>query len=280
MTTVAPNTYAQTGTIGSNVYKPSSPGAVVTQTVITTQPTGTVHRAENKGLAIFSTIMSVLAGCGMWIGAVLVIIAMGLLLGDFFANYRAVGGLLIAAFSLWFLSSFCLWAPSFSGFGKTTRSGYHIANFFAKLLEICAFALFLAGAACLLSDFLYPRYAGPILWIIAGSLWLGALLIRDMGVRFDAMNTYKNYPAATTDTTDKWYRLHVSSIWSNSLANDLYLIAATLFLLGAIMFVCSNTNAGIESYTSREFQVAGAIMWIVGASLILLASIAQCIARR
>ena len=186
------------------------------------------------------------------------------------------------------------WIPNFGGFAKRTgvngtRSGYHIFNIFANLLAVLAFALFIVGAALWLSTFANPRYGGEIVWIVAGGLWLISMIVRDFGLRYDAMNTYKGYPVLPTtvnnqqDTTAKRaLGAHISSIWSNALATDGYLIASTLFLLGAIMFAVRGRNYEQDTtgYTSRQFETAAAVLWLVGSCIVFFAAIAHCVARR
>jgi len=162
-----------------------------------------------------------------------------------------------------------------------------IFNFFANILSLIGFALMIAGAACWLSAYYSPRYAGEILWIIGSSFWLASLILRDMGIRYDAMNTYKAYPILPTQNANnvdssvkRGLADHLSSVWSNSLATDLYIIAATLFLLGSIMFDVRGRNIGYNEYTSNQFQIAAGCLWIVGACIVFFASILHCVARR
>ena len=271
---------------GGNAFNKPVPGeAVITQTTVTTQAApAVVHTTANKGFGIFSTIFGIIAGLGMWLGSVLILTAMALLLRDVNYYYRDIGGLLVAGFSLWFLASLFSWIPNFCGFGRTTRSGYHIFNFFANMIGLVAFATFIAGAACWLAVSGQARYAGEILWIIASGLWLGSILLRDMGLRFDGMTTYKNYPVlpntVADSTTKKSLGAHISSIWTNALATDLYLVASVLFLIGSIMFFCRGRNSGIDAYTSNQFQIAAGVMWIVGAGIVFFAALLHCVARR
>jgi len=277
-------------TTAQNVYNPTAltkpvPGeAVITQTVITQQP-AVAAAPVNKGYEIISGIFSVLAGVGMWLGSVLILTAMALTLRDSGRYYNDIGGLLVAGFALWFLASFTSWLGNFSGFAPSTFTGYHAFNFFfSTWFGWMGFALFLAGAACWLSEFENPRAAGEILWVIAGSLWLGSMLLRDMGVRYDTMNTYKKYPYQdpniATDPNRTYKAAHISSIWSNALATDMYLVASVLFLIGSIMFLVRGRNFDINLYTSGQFQTAGAIMWLVGSCIVFFFSIAQCVSRR
>ncbi len=271
---------------GGNDFNKPVPGetAVVTQTTVNTQAAPIVGTAPTKGFSIFSTVFGIIAGLGMWLGSCLVLTAMALLLRDSSRYYTDIGGLLIAGFSLWFLAALFNWVPNFGGFSKQNRSGYHIFNFFANILAVLAFAVFIAGAGCWLSAFGQPRYAGEILWIIASGMWLASLLLRDMGVRYDAMDTYKQYPVlpntvATTETK-KGLAGHLSSMWSNALATDLYIISAVLFLIGSIMFLSRGRNIGINEFTSNQFQIAAGCMWIVGAGIVFFASLLHCVARR
>jgi hypothetical protein len=260
-----------------------APGEVITQTTVTTTGANN-YAAPSKGFNVFASIFGVLAGVGFFCGAVLILTAMALLLRDSTAYYTQIGGLLVAGFSLWFLASLLNWIPNFGGFSKTNRSGYHIFNVFANLLSLIGFALLIAGAGCWLSSNLNSRYAGEILWIIGSSFWLVSLLLRDMGIRYDTMNTYKNYPVLPTTNNNNQQKsqlgAHISSVWSNALATDLYLISSVLLLLGSIMFLARGRNAGINGYTSDQFQVAAGVMWIVAAAIIILASIAHCVSRR
>jgi len=225
----------------------------------------------------------------MFCGAALILTAMALLLRDVNYHYTSIGGLLVAGFSLWLIAACFQWAPNFCGFGGQTRSGYHIFNFFANILAIIGFALFVVGAALWLSAFGNPRYAGEILWIIASGFWVLSLLVRDFGLRYDAMNTYKAYPVLPTNATNnavytndqkRGFGAHLSSVWSNAIATDLYLIASVCFAVGAIFFDVRGRMAPIDLYTSGQFQVAAGVLWIVGASIVILASIAHCVARR
>jgi hypothetical protein len=281
MSTATANTYNTTYNNPATLNKPV-PGEVITQTTITQNNNNYAQPTYHKGFEVFSTIFAVIAGVGMWLGAALILTAMALVLRDVNYHYTSIGGLLIAGFSLWFLAHLANWIPNFGGFGKNTRSGYHIFNFFGNMLALIAMALFIAGAACWLSFYGNARYAGEILWVIAGSFWVASMLVRDLGVRYDAMNTYKNYPVGgnLNDTDKKMLGAHVSSIWSNALATDLYLISSVLFLLGAIMFVARGRNYDQNFYTAGQFQVAAAILWLVGSGIVLFASILHCIARR
>jgi hypothetical protein len=278
-TSVAPNnTYT--------AYTKPTPGeAVVTQTTVTQTTQGAVAEYPVKQ-NIFASIFGILAAVAMFLGAVLILAAAALILRDSSYHYTSIGGLLIAGFSLWFIAAVLNNVSPLGYFNKGARNqaGYHIFNFIASVLAWVAFALFIAGAACWLSQYGNPRYAGEILWVIAGSLWLVSLLVRDMGVRYDAMNTYKNYPVLPNTVNDTQYKknlgAHISSIWGNALATDLYLISSVLFLLGAIMFVARGRNYGINDYTARQFEIAAGCMWIVGAGIVLFASLAHCVARR
>lgn len=264
----------------ATVTKTASPGAVVTQTTIT-QPVTSKYAPVNKKFEIFSSIFGVLAGIFMFVGAVLNIIAMGLILRNGSYYYYTTGILLVIGFSFWFASALLNWIPSFGGFARSTRSGYLLFNFFGSILGLLAFALFVIGAAFWLSVYGGLRYAGQIIWIIAGSFWVASVLLRDLGVRWDGMNTYKNHPVDGTNTTNKSaLAAHLSSFWSNALATDLYLITSVLFLLGAIFFDSLGRNGGSTNYTGREFEVAAAILWLVGSSIIILSSISHCISRR
>jgi hypothetical protein len=277
-TSIAPNTYNY-----NQAYTKPVPGeTVVTQTTVTQQ--GAVGEYPVKQ-NIFASVFAVLAAVGMWLGAVLILTAMALLLRDASYHYRSIGGLLIAGFSLWFISAVLNNISPLGYFNKGARNqvGYHIFNFIASMLAWIAFALFIAGAGCWLSQSGDARYAGEILWVIAGSLWLASLLLRDMGVRYDAMNTYKNYPVGNNNNDTQYKKnlgAHISSIWGNALATDLYLISSVLFLLGAIMFVARGRNSTFDGYTSNQFQTAAGCMWIVGSGIVLLASIAHCVSRR
>jgi hypothetical protein len=275
------------------VAKPVPGESVVTQTTVTQTTTAPVYATENKGFATFSSVFGILSGVGYWLGSVLNLTAMALLLRDRNFYYTEIGGLLIAGFSLWFIASLLNWVPNFGGFAKRTgvngtRSGYHIFNIFANLLAAVSFALFIIGAALWLSRFNDPRYGGEITWIVAGGLWLISMIIRDLGLRYDAMNTYKGYPVLPTtvnqqDTTAKRaLGAHISSIWSNALATDGYLIASTLFLLGAIMFAVRGRSQEQDPtwYTSRQFEIAAAVLWLVGSCIVFFAAIAHCVARR
>ena len=270
----------------NNIVKPIPGETVVTQTTVTQQTLAPVAAPVNKGFEIFSTVFAVLAGLGMWLGSVLVLTAMALLLQNSGFYYTHIGGLLVAGFSLWFIASLLNWVPNFAGFGKSTRSGYHIVNVFANFLAACGFALLIAGAACWLSTMTNPRIAGPILWIIGSGLWLASMLIRDMGIRYDAMNTYKNYPVLPTtvnanETNNKSaLGAHISSVWGNALATDLYIISAVLLLVGSIFFVARNNNFSVDGYAATIFEQTAGILWIVSAVLVFFASMAHCVARR
>jgi hypothetical protein len=283
-TTVANNAAPTT-----QVYTKPTPGeTVITQTTVTTAPAYTTTTA-NKGVSIFSTIFGIIAGSLMWIGAVLVLVGAALAIRDITYYTVSIGILFIIGFSLWLLASLANWIPNFSGFGKNQangyRSGYHIWNFFANILAFLAFALFIAGAGCFLSSYGSPRYAGQILWIIAGSFWLASMLLRDLGVRHDAMDTYRQYPVLPNNVAaDADYknglRAHLSSIWSNALATDLYLVASVLFLVGAIMFDASGRSMPYSAFTADKFTVAFSVLWVVGASIVFIGSILHWIARR
>jgi hypothetical protein len=223
----------------------------------------------------------------MFCGAALILTGMALVLRDVNFYYTTIGGLFIAGFSLWFLAALFNWVPNFGGFSKrsgpgNTRSGYHIFNIFANALAWIGFAVLIAGSGCFLSSFGNPRYAGEILWIIGSGIWLGSMLLRDLGLRYDAMNTYKNYAPATVNDPNakKGIGAHLSSVWSNAFATDLYLVAATLLTVGAILWAVRGRSFDRDVYTATTFQTAAAILWIVSAGIVIFASIAHCIARR
>jgi hypothetical protein len=260
----------------------AAPGAT-TQIVTTVTETVPVAPPAHKGFEIFSSVFGVAASVLMFCGAALNLTAMALVLTNPISYDTTIGGLLVAGFSLWFLSAILLWIPNFGGFTLGTRAGYHIFGVFANLLQLSAFALFIAGAGCSLS-FGYLeniRLAGLILWIIASGLWLGGALLRDLGLRYDAMITYRDTPVLPVDgTKDQRLPLHLSSIWSNAFATDLLLLSATLFLLGSIMFLVEFNNRVIAPSTSRSFNIAGGVLWIVGSSIMLFTAIFQAFARR
>jgi hypothetical protein len=277
----------------NNMVKPQMvPGeTVVTQTTVT-QTLAPAFVPESKGFAIFSSVFGALSALGWWLGSVLNLTAMALALRDSSFYYTPIGGLLVAGFSLWFIASLLNWVPNFGGFAKVgpngARDGYHIFNLFANLLAAISMALFITGAACWLSGFNNVRYHGTIVWIVAASLWLISLIIRDMGLRYDAMRTYRDYPilptTATANNTDnnvaKARGARISSLWGNAIATDLYLVSSVLFLLGAIFWVCRENNYNINGYTAGKFENAASILWIVGSSMVFFAALAHCVARR
>ncbi len=273
------------------VQKVLSPGAnVITQTTIT-QTAAPAIVPESKGFQAFSSTFGALSGLGWWLGSCLTLTAMALALRDSSFYYTQIGGLLVAGFSLWFIASLLNWVPNFGGFAKTgpngARDGYHIFNIFANLLIAAGMILLIAGAGCWLSGFNQPRYSGTILWIIGSGLWLGGLLIRDFGLRYDAMRTYKDYPVVANATNDPNYNTlrkqrggMISSLWGNALATDMYLIAATLFVVGSIFWLARNNNYELNGYTAGKFENAASILWIVGSGIVFFAAIAHCVARR
>jgi len=280
----------------NNMYQPAMvtkpiPGeTVVTETTIT-QTQNYASPVVNKGFDIFSTVFSLIAAFGYFCGAALLLTAMALVLRDVDYHYTSIGGLMIAGFSLWFLSALINWVPNFGGFARVgpggTRSAYHIFNIFANALSWIGFALLIAGAACWLSAFGNPRYAGEILFVIGSSIWLAGMILRDLGLRYDAMQTYKNYPAANNVNAPamdaeakRGLGAHISSLWGNALATDLYLIAATLFVVGSALFIARGRNFDRDFNTAQTFQTAWATVWLVASGLVLFAAIAHCVARR
>jgi hypothetical protein len=254
----------------SSLPKVQSPGSSV---MIAFQPPLQATPAATY-LNDFSTLSSILSGTCMWIGAVLILTASALIIQDADYYYTAIGVVLVIGFSFWFVAAVANWLPSFGGFGKRSRSGYHIINFFGACLAWISFAMLIAGAACWLSPSAESRSAGFTVWIISSCIWITSVLTRDMGVHWDGMNTFKNYPIIPTNRPDNASMnalgLHLSSLWGNAIATDLYMITAMSFLIGSALF----------RVDSRQFQVAAAWLWLGGSIVTLFSAIAQCVARK
>ncbi|KAL0476461.1 SLC22A7 [Acrasis kona] len=276
--------------INTNLNKPvyEAPGSIGAFPIATqfVQPVDTNKR---QNFEAFSSTSSILAAISFWTGAALIIAACGLILRDSRYHYTAIGVLLIIGFSLWLLGSILNWLPTIGGFFRANRSGYHIFNFIACLLGMVSFSLFIAGSGCWLSRFGNVHTSGEIVWIIAGGFYIASILVRDLGLRYDAMDTYKKHGSTTlipptetlqnNDPNKNDLKLHMSSVWGNAIATDSYLITAVLFLLGSIMFRVRGSN-GSSTLAGRQFEIAAGCMWIVGASIVIFAALAHCVARR
>jgi len=288
--------YVTTTTVTQKPVTVLGPGSVQTFAAVPVQPVTqlnqvyTVNDHKSK-FGVFAFVMSVLSAVCWFIGAVLNIAAMSCLLQDIGFYYYSVFVLLIIGFSFWFAAVVLNAIPSCGGFTRTHRSGYLIGHFFYALFAGVAMILFITGAGCFLSFNTGTNIGGNVVWIIAGSLWLAGVFIRDLGLRYDMMNTYKNYPqgntaqnaiiAANNGQSDAkrttQFKLHMASIWSNSVITAFYFIVAVLFLIGAIFY---DSAVRGQPSTYGPFHVATGVLWLIGSIMVFFGSFFQCAARR
>ncbi|KAL0483801.1 hypothetical protein AKO1_014046 [Acrasis kona] len=302
----------------NNYYAPektmTGPGSVTTQTVVTQMPTTTFvsvvdqpttilpltvaptnYVSSNKKYSRFETVMTVLGSICLWIGSILIIAAMACLLHDGAFYATSIGVLLIIGFSFWLANSILKFIAPIASFGNSeTRTVRRGIMFFYLLAEIIVMMLFVAGAGCWLSSYGHPRWAGEILWIIASSIWLAAVIIRDIGVRWEQMNTYKNVylpggnearvagsqPAPNVATPYKRkLGFNLLATWTNSILSQFYLVAVTLFLLGSILFD-TRYRGSHDYFASRSLEIGAAVLWLVPTCFFFFMAIGHCIARR
>lgn len=227
----------------------------------------------------FTSVFSALAGLGMFIGGILVLTATALLVRSYDFYYTSSGILLIIGFSFWLFAAVMNWIPTFGAFHGSTKNPYLIWNFFASILACSAFILYITGACCWLSVYGTVRFAGEIIWIIAASIWCCSVLLRDMGVRWAHMITYRHKNQVLNETEKLEIAVYQSSTWCNTLATIGYMIASLLLLFGSVMYNSRGRN-NVDSYTGRQFMITASIMWIIGASIAVGSSIPHCISRR
>lgn len=290
-----PTQYISTTTVTQKPVTVLGPGATQAVMSVPTQPVTnlavyTVNDHKSR-FGVFTWIMSVLSAVCWFIGAVLNIAAMSCQLSDATFYYNSVFVLLIIGFSFWFAAVVLNAIPSIGGYTRSHRSGYLIAHSFYAVFAAVAMILFITGAGCFLSNRISTNIGGNVVWIIAGSLWLAGVFIRDLGLRYDMMNTYKNYPLTKDANTavlnanngqsklgrTTQFKLHMASIWANSVVTTFYFVVATLFLIGAIMYNAARNGAGVNY---QPFGVAFGVMWLVASIMIFFGSFFQCVARR
>jgi hypothetical protein len=282
-----------------------APGStIVSQTTVTSQPTGVYEYGNStagKGLGIFSQAVGSLAGVGLGLGSLLLIIGSAIMLsdrrnyGNFYSNdYRSAGGLFLAAFILWFLSSLFSFCGIARLFKKDTRNGYQGANAVHSLLWFLGTLCLIVGAGLWLDknfDEGSQRYAGEILWIVGSALLLLAFLTRNIGTHADSISTARDQtflPTAQANVPGSTYAgnqfdrftkpLHLGGVWGNALASALYLIGSGVFLLGAIHWHMRMRQSDIDSL--YQHQDIASVLWIVAGGIFFLGSLAHCAARR
>jgi len=304
----------------NNYYAPEQktyvgPGSVTTQTVVTQLPSQTMfvpmdqpttilpvtavlpanYTSTSKKFSRFETVMTVLGSIALWVGSVFLIAAMACLLRDGAYYATAVGVLLIIGFSFWLINSILKFIAPIASLGSTeTRTPRRSFMVFYLICEIIAMMIFIAGAGCWLSFYGNPRFAGEIIWIIASSIWLVGVLVRDIGVRWEQMNTYKNVmlpgsteariannqPAPNVATpTRRKLGLFMLATWTNAILSQFYLVNVTLFLLGSIMFD-TRYRGNHDYFAARSLEIAAGVLWLVPSCIFFFMAIGHCVARR
>jgi hypothetical protein len=233
-------------------------------------------------------IMHIVTAVGAFLifaGAACVLSGSALLLRDWSYYYNTIGILLLIGFSAWTGASIFNFIGSFRS-GNSPQDRYIWINLVSSVIFFLAGLNLILGAAFWLTSNDDLRYAGRILWVVAGGLTLGAFFTRVLGAFWDATDLYRHktyLPAETAplranegtvldfEPTDS----HKAAIWGNAMASTIYLVAAATFWIGTIamyMMYPHTEKDGLEDLTGA--------LWVASAGLMIFGGICHMVARK